>query len=257
MNVSSRRGIAWVLLAFIGVSLGANVHADDADRVQRDVRGLANARCVIGLEDYVPAHYYYCLAIKSYGLQRYRDTHRFLLEASRWGSKQAEYLLGIMALDGDHQAIDKPLALAWFSLAAERHGEFYETAYQQLRASMSEKDIAASKALVQRLGPDFTDAMAADRAEDRYQQGMLKLHAMRKNDTICLSGMIDWNHVNGNASPDVARAAAAHCPTPRTLENIVNADAEDVFEGWGGHVTVGPLDSDVKARLARKPWSKS
>lgn len=73
---------------------------------------LAGSRCVSGLEKFLPADYYYCLAAQTYGEHNDAQAQRFSHTAASWASKPAQYVLGVMALNGDHQPINRPLALA-------------------------------------------------------------------------------------------------------------------------------------------------
>ena len=201
-------------------------------------RMLAESRCVIGLERFLPGDYFFCLASQSYGRHEYRDARKFYLRAARWGSKPAEFVLGTMALYGDHQPVSRPLALAWYQLAAERHTERFEKTYLALRRSMSGSERWAAAAALERLGPAYRDAVAMPRAETRYRDGMHALHAEGFSDNICLEGTFQ---ASGDASPATAAQIAGHCPTPVKLERSINEESVAVFEDWGGHVSIGPL----------------
>ncbi|MHC1479615.1 hypothetical protein ACYJW8_05140 [Frateuria aurantia] len=196
----------------------------------------------------MPAHVYYCLAIRNYGLQEYDSSRRLFNEAALWGSKQAEYVLGYMALHGEHQPVDKPRALAWFSLAAERHTAMFQQAQQDLQRLMTPSELAQSETILKDLGPRYTDAVAARRAEERYQQGMLWLDGHRRSDNICISGMITPRGAVGSASP----APAGRCPTPMQLTREINTFADAVFVDWGGHVDVGPLQQVKPPAISRQ-----
>lgn len=203
---------------------------------------LAQERCIAGLEAYVPAAYFYCLAARDYGEQRYGYAHAFFLESARWGSKQAEYVLGVMALHGDHQPADPALALAWFTLAQERHEAPYTQAYAALRAKLSATQLARARDALDALGPAYTDAVAAKRAERRYAAGMQALRRRGQSGHICLDGMLDTRQAGGtDASPAAAAALASSCPNATQLTDQINAVADSVLHDWTGHVTVGPL----------------
>lgn len=79
-----------------------------------------NAACATGEEQFLPGDYYSCLATQRYGLHHYVQARKFFTTAASWASKPAQYVLGIMALDGDHQPANRPLAAAWLALAQMR-----------------------------------------------------------------------------------------------------------------------------------------
>jgi hypothetical protein len=203
---------------------------------------LASARCIIGEEKFLPADYFYCVASQNYGQQRYSYAQKFFREAAAWGSKPAQYVLGVMALNGDQQPVDRPLALAWLSLAAERQRADYLQAYRQLYAQTSAGEHQAAEALLQRMRPVYGDASAATRAETRYHDGMRLLARLGNNSTYCLEGMFDTAALAGSLPPGQApMIKPTQCPSVQAVAATVDKQAAGVFDGWQGHVTVGAL----------------
>lgn len=199
---------------------------------------MANTRCVIGLEKFLPADYYYCLASQSYGEKNYGEAQKFFHTAASWASKPAQFVLGVMALNGDHQPVNRPLALAWISLAAERHTERFSQADAELRKHMSPREIAESDKLLRDMQSTYADATAANRAEERYRNGMQILRSKGIGSSYCMQGMFDAAQLAGSTiGPDQAMA----CPQTTTLAVQIDKKAADVFEDWHGHVTVEPL----------------
>ncbi len=82
----------------------------DGDAVPSDA-DLANTSCTSGEERFLPGDYYYCLGTQSYGAHRYQKAQKFFTTAASWASKPAQYVLGIMALNGDQQPVNRPLGL--------------------------------------------------------------------------------------------------------------------------------------------------
>ena len=237
-----------------GLSAHAATNAADdpsgtqAQDAATDAR-LADMSCLIGMEDYVPADYYYCLASQSYGKHQYGNALRFFREAAGWGSKPAQFVLAVMALDGDHQPVSRPLAFAWLTLATERGIERFEKPYLELKRSLSADELKKSEELLGGMS-QYRDAVAMPRAERRYAQGMASLQAQSMNGNICLQGMADFGALTGGtpdpssagASPSTAAVMAGACPTPKQLEENIDQIAASTFEGWRGHVIVRPLD---------------
>ena len=201
---------------------------------------LVAARCAIGEEKFLPADYYYCLAAQSYGQHQYRYALRFFRTAASWASKPAQYVLGVMALNGDQQPVDRPLALAWFTLAAERPGSAYADDYQALLKQTTPEEQRRADALLAQMRPIYGDANAAARAQDRYQSAIAKI---KNTDSYCIAGMWRWG--DEPSSPQAAASSDSCAPTPTVIAQL-DKTADTVFQGWSGHVTVGPLQNVPK-----------
>jgi hypothetical protein len=194
---------------------------------------LAATDCAIGEEQFLPGDYYYCVAKQSYGKQHYVYARKFFGTAASWASKPAQYVLGVMALNGDHQAVNRPLALAWMTLAAERPNSDFKQAYQALHDSATPAEQKAADKLLATMRPVYADATAAPRAEQRYAQGMAALN--RKNSSAtgyCIAGM------NSLAKTVID---PSQCPPIEATAKVIDRAAATVFDGWAGHVTVEPL----------------
>jgi len=183
---------------------------------------LTSAHCIIGEEKPLPGDYYYCLGSMVYGEHQYANARRFFTTAASWASKPAEFVLGIMALDGDHQPRDVPLALAWLSLASQRPSSRFEQAYDQLLGQSSSQDRSQEKRLLSIMRLTYADDVAANRAEQRYQQGMDAMRRINNGGSdYCMEGMIDISTLSGGAIPN-----PEECPK-----------VEEVMNAWAGHVT--------------------
>lgn len=213
---------------------GAAAHADDPPAHVTDQQ-LSDAKCAIGMEKFLPGDYFYCLGAQNYGSQHTQEAQRFFREAASWASKPAQYVLGIMALNGDHQPMDRPLAFAWFTLAAERGTPRFVQPRDQLKATLKPDEVRRADAYLADMRRTYADAVAAPRAETRYHDGMamLKDHA---GSSYCMAGSQDFRDLaTGKAPPS--------CPPTQTVVQFVDKQANNVFEDWTGHVTVGPLQA--------------
>jgi hypothetical protein len=196
---------------------------------------LANAACAIGEEQFLPGDYYYCLATQSYGLHHYAQAQRFFTTAASWASKPAQYVLGIMALDGDHQRRNRPLAAAWLALAAERPQSSFAAASATLRASLTPAERQATDKLLADMRPTYGDATAAVRAEKRYAQGMARLASLTSaGGHYCMAGITTPADPSAASDPE-------QCPPVQVMTKAIDQAAAKVFDGWSGHVNVGPL----------------
>ncbi|MEW9573244.1 hypothetical protein ABQJ54_15920 [Rhodanobacter sp. Si-c] len=208
---------------------------------------LANTSCAIGEEQFLPGDYYYCLATQSYGLHHYARAQKFFATAASWASKPAQYVLGIMALNGDHQPVNRPLALAWLALAAERPRSTFASASASLEAALTPVERQAADKLLASMRPTYGDATAAVRAEKRYEQGMARLARLAAaGGHYCMAG------ITTPADPGVA-GDPEQCPPVQAMTRALDQIAARVFDGWTGHVTVGPLQQVDAPAAARHP----
>lgn len=195
---------------------------------------LANARCVSGEEKFLPGDYYYCLGSQNFGLGHYESSQRFFKIAASWASKPAQYVLGIMALNGDHQPVNRPLGLAWLALAAERPNSRFQQAHDTAWKSATDAERKAAEQELAALRPVYGDAVAGPRAQRRYADGMAVLTRLTNQGAkYCMAGMNDPSKPNADASA---------CPPVQMVMKMVDTAAVNVFDGWSGHVTVGPLE---------------
>jgi TPR repeat protein len=222
--------VATPLLAQSATAGAAQVQA--GDEVPTDAE-LADTHCAIGEERFLPADYYYCLAKQNYGNHHYAYSQKFFTTAAGWASKPAQYVLGIMALNGDHQPVNRPLALAWLALASERPNSDYRLAYESLYKVASADERKASEQLLVTMRQTYADSTAAVRAEQRYSAGMAELTRLSNSGgKYCMAG------VDTMAQPNTD---PGDCPPAQTVVKVVDTAAAGVFEGWVGHVQVGPL----------------
>jgi hypothetical protein len=241
----------WAMaLAALMVSMAAPAAAQtsaattaDADTPTTDA-DLANARCVSGEEKFLPGDYYYCLGSQNFGLGHYESSQRFFKTAASWASKPAQYVLGIMALNGDHQPVNRPLGLAWLALASERPNSNFQQAHDTAWKSATEAERKQAEQELAKLRPEFGDAVAGPRAERRYADGMAKLTRLTNQGAkYCMAGMNDPSKPNADASA---------CPPVQMVMKMVDTAAINVFDGWSGHVTVGPLEQAAPPAAAGK-----
>lgn len=218
--------------------------APDADTPPTDA-DLANTRCVSGEEKFLPGDYFYCLGSQTYGLGRYDSSQRFFKTAASWASKPAQYVLGVMALNGDHQPVNRPLGLAWLALASERANSDFQQAHDTAWKNATDAERKAAEKELAALRPVYADATAAPRAERRYADGMAMLNRLSNQGAkYCMAGMND---------PSKPPADPTSCPPVQMVMKTVDTAAVNVFDGWAGHVTVGSLQQVAPPQAAAKP----
>jgi hypothetical protein len=194
---------------------------------------LARAHCVIGEERFLPGDYFYCLGGLTYGQHHYGQSVRFFTTAASWASKPAQYVLGVMALNGDQQPKNRALALAWLALAAERPNSRFTAPYDEVYKASTRAEHRAADQLLEKMRPIYGDATAAVRAQERYIEGMKWLARVNTGSSqFCMEGM---------GTLDRPAANAGSCPPTQQVVTSIDNKAATVFEGWAGHVTVGSL----------------
>jgi hypothetical protein len=206
---------------------------------------LASAKCISGMEKFLPGEYFYCLAAQSYGENKHRYAEKFFKEAASWASKPAQYVLGVMALNGDQQPVNRPLALAWFALAAERHTDRFQAPYDELKGQLNPAELTKADDYLASLKKTYGDAVAAPRAEERYRDGTRRLIGAAASGTYCMEGLRDPSKLAGSGSmdADTVSAMTSSCLPSQVVVKYIDSKAGEVFENWSGHVTVGAIDT--------------
>lgn len=211
----------------------ANQATDAATDAPPTDADLAGTRCVSGEEKFLPGDYYYCLGTQTFGLGKYDSSQRFFKTAASWASKPAQYVLGVMALNGDHQPVNRPLALAWFALASERPNSQFKEAHDTAWKNASDAERKEAEKLLASLRQTYGDDVAAPRAQRRYADGMAMLSRLaNRGAKYCMAGMTD---------PSRPAVDPASCPPVQQVAKMIDTVAVNVFDGWMGHVQVGPL----------------
>jgi hypothetical protein len=229
---SGAMALAWCM-ALAAPSAHAQSAPDTSADTAPTAADLAGTRCVDGEEKFLPGDYFYCLGTQTYGLGRYDSSLGFFKNAASWASKPAQYVLGVMALNGDHQPVNRPLALAWFALASERPNSRFKQEHDDLWKSATQSERKAAEALLATMRPVYGDATAAPRAQTRYADGMAMLSRLaNRGAKYCMAGMTD---------PSRPAVDPTSCPPVQQVARMIDAAAVNVFDGWMGHVQVGPL----------------
>jgi hypothetical protein len=244
-NVSSRRARATLLtmLLCLGVPTLKAQDAQESASPPSDEQ-LASAKCISGMEKFLPGEYFYCVAAQSYGENKHRYADKFFKEAASWASKPAQYVLGVMALNGDQQPVNRPLALAWFALASERHTPRFQAPYDELKGQLSPAELAKADDYLDAMKKTYADAVAGPRAEQRYRDGVRRLVGAAASGTYCMEGVRDASKLAGSGSMDggTIGALTSSCVPSQVVVKYVDSKAADVFEDWSGHVSVGAID---------------
>lgn len=205
----------------------------------RTLDEVGRSYCATGLERFLPGSYYYCVARRELAKGNQARSTTALIDAAKWGSKQAQFLLGIGYFKGDNAPLDRARGLAWLGLAAERKDVVYLAVLNSAMAQASDEEKARADQLYRQLLGVYGDAVAAVRAERRYRRERDTLmRGEAYGAEICIDGL--------NATrPPAARQDDPDqnfCPSRTPVWMVarqVDDRAAELFQGWVGHVTVG------------------
>ena len=193
----------------------------------------ASIQCNDSLYRFLPGEVNFCLAARERQRNNAAGTLEMLKLAAGWGSKKAQYALGLMYFNGELVAANRPLGLAWLGLAAERgdrvYGAVFASAYG--KATTSERQQAQTRYAA--LLPVYADAVAARRAQRRFDREMRELTRFEPYPSeLCMAG------IAGGVAIDQDNAV---CPSSSVAITRLNRIGDMYFEGWVGHVSVGAL----------------
>ncbi len=189
---------------------------------------------------FLPGESNFCLA----GIDMYRGNYRGALEmlklAAGWGSKKAQYVLGVTYFRGDSIPPDHALGLAWLALAAERHDPTYLAVLASAHAKSTLAEQGHAGELLATMRPRYADAVAAKRAQRRFDRMMRDLTYFEPYDVgVCIEGL------TGGLVPQkpADQFTSASCPSPTFAAMRLHQISDVYFDGWVGHVKVGEIQS--------------
>lgn len=216
-----------------------SAHADSADA---RLAKLAKSDCPAGLEHFLPGVYYYCVGGKALAERKYAKARSMFEIAAAWGSKQAQFMLGVGYYKGDTGVLDRPLGLAWLTLAAERQTSLFVAVLHSAQAHASEREQVRAEQLLAMLAPRYADAHAAHRAFRRYQEFRRQLIAAAPyGGQFCIAGLTSSSVV----SERTGLADDGSCVGQQSASSVarqLDGYAEVLLDGWQGRVTVGGIE---------------
>jgi hypothetical protein len=171
--MDTRKVLAAALAAaFVALLAPQSATAGDAPDYSSDAMSNLPSQWGFGTpeEDGRPGQYYF---IKAVDAAKHRD-YRFAIDmyraAASWAYKPAQYNLAIIYLRGDGVPVDKPRAMAWAALAAERNDADYVEARELIYADLTKDEFAKANEIWRELKPTYGDAVALERAKTRWAQ---------------------------------------------------------------------------------------
>jgi hypothetical protein len=237
--------------------LGQAGAAPSGDAAPISLDELGRLDCPRGLERFLPGVYYYCVGARDLAGHREARGVGMLKLAAAWGSKPAQFTLGVGYFNGDVVAQDRAQGLAWLGLAAERRDPGYQAVLRSAWQHSTAAEQARANALWKAMLPTYGDASAVRRAERRYQHERDQLlDGVTLGRRVCLAGLTQRDMV---AIPPPMRSGTAAlpgttgpsdfqmsvgCPGGAPVSTVLHrldGFAGSLFDGLEGHVVVGPL----------------
>ena len=227
---------------------------------------LGKLGCAPGLERFLPGVYYYCVGARDLANHRDASGVDMLELAAAWGSKPAQFTLGVGYFNGDIVARDRARGLAWLGLASERRDPSYQAVLRSAWKQATPAEQARANTLWKAMLPTYGDARAAKRAERRYRHERDQLlGGVTLGRRVCIAGLTQRDMVAipppmGSGSPALPGSQgpsdfqlSVGCPGGAPVSFVLqrlDGFAGSLFDGLEGHVTVGPLSP---VREQRKP----
>jgi len=176
--------------------------------------------------------------------------------AASWAYKPAQYNLAVMYFNGEGVAVDRPLAMAWAALAAERGDQDYVDARESIYASLSADEFARANEIWRDLKKTYGDDVALKRAKARWadvRNNVTGSHVGSIGHLIVGNGY-NTGHV-GNISEEGSVKTAPFSDTVFGVSGAGSVDGsiayrqlhessnpyDPKFESRPGTATVGPL----------------
>ena len=117
-----------------------------------------------------PGKKFFFTAVRALREKDYAFTVNMYEVSASWGYKPAQYNLGIMYLKGEGIPVDRPRAMAWMALAAERGEPSYVQARELLYADLSKEEFTRANEIWRELKGTYADDIAFARAKARWAQ---------------------------------------------------------------------------------------
>lgn len=126
--------------------------------------------CPAVMELYLPGDYYFCIGGHRLADGYARAAIDYFERAAGWGHKRAQYVLGLMHFQGDGTPSNRPLGLAWMTLAAERHDRDMDAALAYARRHSSKVERQRAEHMLAEMWPANADEFTVRRAATRYER---------------------------------------------------------------------------------------
>jgi hypothetical protein len=119
-------------------------------------------------QDGRPGLYYFYRGVEAVDRGQYTFAVDMYKTSASWAYKPAEYNLAVMYAKGEGVPVDKPLAMAWAALAAERGDSGYVEAREAIYAELTPEEFQKANEIWRDLKKTYGDETALRRAKARW-----------------------------------------------------------------------------------------
>jgi hypothetical protein len=207
-------------------------------------------------EDGRPGQYFYYLAVDAVKHKHYKFAIEMYETSASWAYKPAQYNLAVIYAKGEGVPVDKPRAMAWAALAAERGDQDYVDAREVIYADLSKDEFAKANEIWRDLKKTYGDNIALERAKTRWAQvkagitgsrvggvGNLKVGAESSGGKLTFIGPDGKSAIDGNqfsAASVLSGGSIDGAVAYKQLRESANP-YDPKFEQPTGTATVGPI----------------
>ena len=215
---------------------------------RENVRGLRGTGDFRSPEDHArPGEVFFLRAASAVVAKDYPFAVDMYKVAASWAYKPAEYNLAVMYFRGEGVPVDRPLAMAWIALAAERGDQDYIDARELIYSQLSAAEFAQANEIWRDLKKSYGDEVALKRAKARWLE-------VRNNVTGSHVGSIGHLLVGngdnsghlGNLSPDMSSTASPFSDTPFGMTGSSTVDGSIAYRQL--HASDNPYDPKFEVR---------
>ena len=207
-------------------------------------------------EDGRPGQYFYCRAVDAMKHKQYKFAIDMYETSASWAYKPAQYNLAVMYAKGEGIPADKPRAMAWAALAAERGDQDYVDAREVIYADLTKDEFAQANAIWRDLKKTYADDVALERAKTRWAQVKAAITGSRvggvgnlKVGAESSGGKLTYIMPNGRSALDANAVSGASVLTGGSIDGSIayrqlreSANPYDPkFEQPTGTATVEPI----------------
>jgi hypothetical protein len=226
------------------LAFGTAQAAGDDARDYRSAAASEGAQWGIGTPeaDGRPGRYYFLQGAAAVNDGKYRFAVDMYQTAASWAYKPAEYNLAVMYLKGEGVTADKPRAMAWIALAAERGDSDYIEAREVIYAELTPDEFAKANEIWRELKKTYGDESALVRAKARWAQVKANITGSHVGFVGALKiGKHDGNAPWGNWGGGILSGGSMDGSVAyrQLLESKNPYDPK--FEHRSGTATVGPI----------------
>jgi len=220
----------------VGAATPSGASPSHADQLEE----AKNLTCLSGLEHMLPGIYYYCVGARDLARGKGPRGMGMLKIAARWGSKPAQFTMGVGYFNGGVVPRNRPLGLAWLGLATERHNPYIVATFKSAWDKALPQERRQAQVLWKSLLPEYGDKRAARRAELRYDHDRMELvRNAVYGATVCIAGLTT-TRLGGSPDPTDPHACTGSTPVMAAAK-VADHYADALLDDWRGHVSIGAV----------------